>query len=262
MTLSDDGRRLFIYDTTNLRVVEVDSTSGAFVRSYNSSALYGTTPAGGGLAYFRPDGYPTLITPSSRMYDVNGTAMFVSQDFSIPLYSLALDVSADNRFVVSHSGSIYGMKRTALAGGGLSAKYVFSASTAQGRDGEACISQDNSMVYTASGYPYDFPGTHIASGQIAQRLPGSNYPNSMLCLWNGVVIGGIDGYYNATDIWVYNGVTGVELLQTSSSDTGITYRSLRDRGLAASGDATRLISLSSGYSGPATEVRFQSIPAP
>ncbi len=260
LTLSDDGRRLFIYDTTNLRVVELDATTGAFVRSYNSSALYGSTPYSG-LAYFRPDGYPTLITPSSRMYDVNGTAMFVSQDFSMPLYSLAIDVSADNRYVVSHSGSIYSMKRTALAGGGLNAKYFFSASTAGGRDGEACISQDNSMVYTASGAPYDFPGTNIATGQIAQRLPGSNYPSSILCLWNGVVIGGIDGYYNSTDIWVYNGVTGVELLQTSSASQG-SYRSLRDRGLAASGDATRLISMSGVYGAAVQELRFQSIPAP
>lgn len=260
LVLSDDGRRLFVYDTTNLRVVELDATTGGFVRSYNSSALYGTTP-NSGLAYFRPDGYPTLITPSSRMYDVNGAAIYVSQDFTVPLYSLALDVSADNRYVVSHSGSVYGMKRTALNGGGLTSKYLFSTSTAQGRDGEACISQDNSIIYTASGYPYDFPGTSFATGQVVQRLPGSNYPSSILCLWNGVVIGGIDGYYNATDIWVYNGVTGVELLQTSSSDQG-TYRSLHDRGLAASGDATRLISISGAYGAATSEVRFQSIPAP
>lgn len=260
LTLSDDGRRLYIYDTTNLRVVEVDATTGAFVRSYDSSALYGSTPFSG-LAYFRPDGHPTLITPSSRMYDVNGTAMYVSQDFSIPLYSLALDISADNRYVISHSGGVYGVKRTALNGGGMNTGYVFSTSTAQGRDGEACMSQDQSIVYTASGAPYDFPGTSFTTGQIVQRLPGSNYPNSMLCLWNGVVIGGIDGYYNNTDIWVYNGVTGVELLQTSSASQG-SYRSLRDRGLAASGDATRLISISGVYNASTSEVRFQSIPAP
>jgi hypothetical protein len=195
------------------------------------------------------------------MYDVNGTAMYVSQEFSIPLYSLAIDVSADSRYVVTHSGSVYGMKRTALNGGGMNTRHVFSASTAQGRDGEACINQDNTIVYTASGAPYDFPGTNIASGQIVQRLPGSNYPSSILCLWNGVVIGGIDGYYNSTDIWIYDGVTGLELAQTSSSESG-SYRSLRDRGLAASGDATRLISMSGVYGALTQELRFQSIPAP
>jgi hypothetical protein len=76
-----------------------------------------------------------------------------------------------------------------------------------------------------------------------------------------VVIGGIDGYYNSTDIWIYDGVTGLELAQTSSSESG-SYRSLRDRGLAASGDATRLISMSGVYGALTQELRFQSIPAP
>jgi hypothetical protein len=261
MTLSDDGQQLFVYDTTNLRVVQVNATTGAFVRSYDSSAMYSQTPYGGGLAFFRPDAYPVLITPSSRMYDVSGTAMYLLPNFNVPLYAFSLDASSDNRYIVETSGSVYRMKRTALNGGAIAADFMFNTATAEGREGQACISQDVSMVYTASGAPYDFPGTSFATHQVTQRLPGTAYPNAILCLWNGAVIGGIDGYYESTDIWVYNGPTGVELAKLSSSTQG-TYRSLRERGLAASGDASRLISISGSYSSTVGEVKFQSIPGP
>jgi hypothetical protein len=258
MVVSDDGSHLYIYDRTNLRVTEVDATSGAFVRHYDSSALFGTTPYGGGLTFFRPSGHPILITPSSRMYDVMTNTEYDSQSFTAPLFSMSLDPSVDSRYVATDFGNVYRFNRSALSGGRLDVSLLFGASTAQGRAGQACISADRTLIYTASGAPYEFPGTSFATHQIAQVLPGTNYPNSILCLWNGVVIGGVDGYYADADIWIYNGPTGQELARRSSSSSP-NYRSLVDRGMAASGDATRLVTLAIPVSATG-EVRFQSIP--
>ena len=48
-----------------------------------------------------------------------------------------------------------------------------------------------------------------------------------------------------------------------SSATATSYRSLIHRGLAMSGDGSRLVSLSAGFVGSGTlETRFQSLPAP
>ncbi len=263
MVVSDDGARLYIYDRTNLRVTELNATTGALVRHYNSGTLYSTTPWGGGLTFFRPSGYPILITPSSRMYDVASNTEYVTQSFTAPLTAASLDPSVDSRHVTTDGGAIYRFNRTALNGGQLNVSNLFSASTAQGRTGQACISADRTLVYTASGAPYEFPGTSLLTRQVAQVLPGTNYPNSILCLWNGVVIGGVDGYYAAADVWIYNGPTGQELTRRSSS-AAPDYRSLVDRGMAASGDATRLITLTESTPGAnqAQEVRFQSIPGP
>jgi hypothetical protein len=102
----------------------------------------------------------------------------------------------------------------------------------------------------------------MSSGAVVQVLPGAAYPNSILCLWNGVVIGGIDGYYETYDIWIYNGPTGQLLGNVSSTEGPGAYRSLNNRGIAVSGDGTRMITLSGSgpYSNNDPEMRAQSIP--
>jgi hypothetical protein len=258
MTFSDDGLFLFVFDTTQLEVVQLDATTGTILHRYPSGALNFQRPYGGGLAYVRPNGYPTLVTPSSRVYDVETQAVYQSSAFSAPLYAYSLAASSDQRFVVTDFGSVYKLTRSSLNGGSFKGELVFSTSTVEGRQGQACISADGRKVYTASGAPYYFPGVDFTSHQVTQILPGTAYPNSVLCLWNGVVIGGTDSYYDAADVWIYDGTTGVELARRSSASAA-SYRSLLDRGMSASGDATRLITISTGNS-VSGEIRFQSIP--
>jgi hypothetical protein len=262
MVMSDDGNYLFVFDRTNLRVTQLDATSGAFVRHYDSfSATH--VPTGGGLAYVRPGGYRTLITPAGRQYDVGTGLEYSSSTFFAALNSESLAASADQVHLVTDYGSVYRMSRTSLNGGSFATELIFSTSTVQGRQGQACISADRTMVYTASGYPYNFPGTSMTTHQVTQVLPGTNYPNAIQCLWNGVIIGGVDGYYAEKDVFVYFGPTGQELAQVNSSTTA-GYRSLVDRGLAVSGDTTRLVTVVE--EGCCTNdpglVRFQSLPAP
>jgi len=255
MAVSDDGRRLFVHDTTNLRVTEVDVVTGAFVKNYAASVAAGGT-SGWAMLYFRPAGFPTLVTPSGRTYDL-GTGTELR---GMPT-ALDLAASPDQALVVTSYGSLYRVKRTAMSGGALERTYLFGAG-AQGSEGQACIRSDGTTVYTASGYPYNFPGTSISTRQQVQTLPGAAYPDSIICLWNGLVVAGADAYYDAVDVWAYDGPSGVELAKLSSA-SGTSYRSLLSRGLVASGDATRLVSLSSASMGTLTglQVRLQTLPA-
>jgi len=72
---------------------------------------------------------------------------------------------------------------------------------------------------------------------------------------------GIDGYYDATDIFVYAGSTGVILGVLSSNGSSSAYRDLLLRGLAVSADGTILVSAWTGQSGQAG-VYFQTLSAP
>jgi hypothetical protein len=246
-------------------VTELNAVTGAFVHNYESGTYHNaystTTPAGGGLAYFRPDGYEVLVTPSSRTYDLSSGAELDVQPFYAPVNSLSLRSSADQRFLVTDYGSVYRMKRTSLHGGGMNATQFAYAGTVEGREGEACISADGSRIYTASGAPYNFPASSMSTGEVVQVLPGDAYPNSIQCLWNGVIIGGIDGYYETYDIWIYNGPTGQLLGHVSSTAGTGAYRSLNERGIAVSGDGTRMITLAgAGPYNDSPEMRVQSIP--
>jgi hypothetical protein len=55
--------------------------------------------------------------------------------------------------------------------------------TTEGVEGQACVSAAGDRIYTASGAPYDFPATSLSTGQVIQTLPGTNYPDSMQCVW-------------------------------------------------------------------------------
>jgi hypothetical protein len=131
-------------------------------------------------------------------------------------------------------------------------------------NGQSCFSVSGDRLYTASGAPYDFPATSVTTSQVVQTLPGSNYPDAIQCVWNGLVIGGIDGYYSTTDIFVYYGPTGVSLGQLSSNGPTTTgYRDLLSRGLAVSADGTVLASTwNTSALTPGAGVYLQALPAP
>jgi hypothetical protein len=178
---------------------------------------------------------------------------------------LGLTSSPDQSLVATQDGITAGLVRSALAGGSLVIRpNPVIVSTAQGRQGEACFSASGDRIYTASGAPYDFPATSVATSQVIQTLAGTNYPNSMQCVWNGLVIGGVDGYYAPDDIFIYDGPTGVSLGQVSSNGSTTAYRDLLDRGMAVSADGTRMMSAWVGSPGSASTlgVYFQTLPAP
>jgi hypothetical protein len=259
MVLSADGKLLYVYDQTNLAVLELDATSGALTHTYSSAGTNGAA-----LGYVRPNGFSMLITPSSRAYDVTSYKEYDSPQLGGLTSAVSLAASPDSSKIVTDSGNVLSILRSALGGGQLNVTSLFGTGTAQGASGQACISADGQTVYTASGAPYDFPGTSMSTHLPVQTLPGQPYPNAMVCLWNGVVIGGTNGYYSPTDVFVYNGATGTQLGVLDSSTLTGGYRSLLPRGLAVSADGTQLVTLvlqgSVPVGNPGNEVRFQPLP--
>lgn len=261
MTFSDDGRLLYVFDRTNLRVTAVDAVSGAQQGSYDA-ALAGDGFTVEAVSMIRPAGFEMLLTPGGRVHGISAATPPGAPHIAPGLYSLSWSRSPDQSLVARHPGIAYRLKYSALMGGSLTSTLPVLVGTAQGRDGEACISAAGDRIYTASGYPYDFPATSISTEQIVQRLPGTNYPNSMQCVWNGLVIGGADAYYSEHDIFVYNGVTGDPRGQYSSNGLTGGNRSLLDRGLAVSADGTRLMSVYRASIGTGEGIYFHGLPAP
>jgi hypothetical protein len=252
MTVSADGTRLYVYDQSN--VVELDVTTGAIQHSYPSNGT------GTALAYIRPNAYSMLITSTERLFDVSTHAQFDSA--ALPVNMVSLAGSPDSSKIVTDPGHVFSIVRSAVGGGQLLITSLFGSDYPPGSAGQACISADGQTVYTASGFPNNFPGISITTQLQTQTLPAQPYPNSIECVWNGVIVGGTDGYTAATDVFVYNGPTGAQLALLASSATG--HRDLVARGMAVSADATRLVTVVSpnlrGTTGD--ELRFQGLPAP
>jgi hypothetical protein len=258
MVVSGDGQYLFVYDETNQQVTELDATTGSVLQQFPS-------PGGSGsvVGYVRPNGYPMLVTPSAQEYDLTTGTEYDNAVLGGLTDSVSLEASPDNSKLVTDSGAVFSIVRSALNGGELNVALLFDTSNVQGAAGQACFSADGQTVYTASGSPYNFYGTSLATELGTQVLTGEAYPDAISCVWNGVVVGGANAYYDATDVFVYYGPTGAQLALLDSSSLG-GDRSLLPRGLAVSADGTRLVTVvsSTGPGFPGTELRFQSLPAP
>ncbi|MFC4309173.1 hypothetical protein ACFPN2_08785 [Steroidobacter flavus] len=261
MVINGDGRRLYVYDRPNSRVSELDAVTGALIRHYswtNGSWI----PTGDLMTFFRPSGRSILITPDGVMFDVDTGRQYAAQSLEAGELVHSMAVSMDSTMLIDSDTIVNRMRYSALSGGSLRLTSRNQLAYGQGGAGQACITPDLQTVYTANSAPPYFQGNDIATGQIARILPGYYYPNSVLCLWNGVIVGGINGFGELVDVWVYDGPSGQELAQLSSG-WNTPSRRLRVRGMAASADATRLITLTRADPSPpyqAEEVRFQSIP--
>ncbi len=249
MTISSDGLRLYIYDQINIEVVEIDATSGALLHKYSTASEFsGNT--GASLAYMRPDGRPILVGAGFHMYDLATHADITPQNGS---WIGGQPATTEPRLIADVAGQVYKLTRTALNGGSLHNELIFSDWINQGETGQACINPQNTRVYTATPALYDFPGVNIVSRQVEQLLPGKAYAVSILCGWNGLIIGG-STLSGIDDIFIYNGFDGQNLGIKSS------LGSLLARGLALSGDATRLVSIGENHSTP-NQIRFQTVPS-
>jgi hypothetical protein len=259
LVFSEDGLTLFVYDSTNYRITAINRATGAAITTYDASSASGSA-AGSAMAVIRPNGYPMLVTPGSRMYDLSTGKLYTNV---LPGGAAGLSKSPDQSLIAIDTGIASRITRSALGGGTLVVKNAaVPVSTAQGSSGESCFSASGDRIYTASGAPYNFPATSVTTFQVIQTLPGNAYPDSIQCVWNGLVVGGIDGYYDPSDIYVYDGPSGTSLGNTSSNGLTTGYRTLIARGLAVSADGRRLISVWGSSRTIGTGVYFATLPVP
>ncbi|HEY6527403.1 MAG TPA: hypothetical protein VIZ65_01825 [Cellvibrionaceae bacterium] len=255
MTMSGDGRLLYVFDQINLSVAELNAQTGARLQTYSASGL--SEYQNQGLAYLRPGGRPILVGAGSHVYDLTTHEEITLLE--APPYGESLSVGVDPSTVVDVHGGLYQFVKSTLGDGKWHNKMLGYQLNSAPVPGQACMNADGSIIYTAAGAPYEFPGYSVATKQVVQILPGDHYPNSIVCAWNGVVVGGSSSYYEAIDIFVYDGKTGVSLRKLSST-TSNSYRYLANRGLAVSGDASRLISIGEDYR--SNQIWFRDLPSP
>ncbi len=261
MVLSTDGSKLFALDTTNYRIVELDARNGTALAHFQ---LAGPVSADFNFAYARPAGNETLYAQGQSAIDVaSGTAV------SAPI--AAGNYFYDPYIVASPDGLHLAILERGLEPGGL---YSFQAVAAGGQltiapvqsnsfiNGENCsvmaISADGTRLYPACGAPYEFDVYDWSTLTQIQTLRAVPYPNNAVIDSNGDFIGGVDGLYEADDVFVYN-PKGYLLGRVPTTPVSAANGQANNL-LATSGDSTRVISVTSpDYNGTQT-LMFRPLP--
>lgn len=258
MTYSVDGTEAFIVDNTNHQIVTIDPTSGAVKYRYQYGGESTDTRS---LIHVRQNG-------KNILFGIPGVALDTDNYQAIPLAEsgygsvpagASLNANYSPMLVVDQDGSVFDVKYSKIDGGSLRTGGVQSTGTTQGRTGQACFEPTKAMIYTASGAPYNFMGYNYDSRQLEKTLTADAYPNAIVCSNDGLIIGGIDGYYNSDDIYVYNASGFLKTMLNSSREVS-GYRHLAHRGLTVSADGSQLIAVSERYSGP-TQIKFMRLPS-
>lgn len=195
MTVSKDGDVLFVRDTTNERVVPIDLRTGVVGSPWTIAANplpgYATT-----LHYARPNGVGLVLITNGRAYRASSGEDLGQSPFGY------LDVTADGKHVFS-AGSRYDIDYTDAT----TPRYSFGIAGYAPIDAQnhkdTATSVDGSRVYSASGYPYNFPRYNGLTFVTQGALPGTYYPNNVELGSDGRVhcasdIGGSE------DVWIYD----------------------------------------------------------
>lgn len=242
---SSDGLTLYAADLTNYRILALDARTGQQLGAF---PLYGAIPSNFSFALGRPGGRATLFAPGFRAIDV-ATGRFVSGTIASPTfgtwYSPFITSSADgSRLAVIERGlspgSIYGFTVTAGAAGGW---VIANAKDNTFINGENCqamaMSLDGTRLYPACGWPYEFDVYAWASMKQVQTLPADHYPNNAAMDADGNFVGGLDGLYDASDVYVFN-AKGY-LLGTVPTTNQTAANGQQSDFMAVSGDGTRVM---------------------
>jgi Viral BACON domain len=258
LTISQDGRKLYVYDTGTFEVLEIDSETGEVLHRYKADDV-GWMPENQypEPAYLRPNAKPILVSAGSNIYDLE-TQELISDSVYHP-GAPGISGAPFPNWLVTPWGDIYQYFYTALgsSSGALKGDWIMSGLYAPHPQRQACT--NTSHLFIAGGATNIFTKYNLDNKNQEQSLMSeSGYPNSIVCGWNGLVVGGINAYYGEKDIFVYDGNSGVKLMEFSSS-TDTNYRSLFNRGLILSGDNQRLISVSLSSVG-FIQFRFLNLP--
>ncbi|MEZ6013361.1 MAG: BACON domain-containing carbohydrate-binding protein [Hyphomonas sp.] len=239
MTVSPDGETLYVADKTNSRIVPVDLKSGTVQAPFGSVSLETMTVR-------RVNGKAFLFTGGGKVYDAE-TGDEVVSSLDVWLYDSQNGISVSkngetmcliNSGVSPYSLYCYGLSYSYLDGGVLTLAYHGNVAHGVGSNGaDSAISDDGTRVYAASGSPYQFLVFDTTTLEQVQVLDAEPYPNAVEMGPNGIVYGGIDGYYADIDAWAYDQEGNLR----GTYDISGSYNSLLRRQLAVSGDDSRLI---------------------
>jgi len=260
MIVSPNGYILFVVDTTNYKIIELNASTGAEIASF---ALDGPIASDFSFAYARPNAVGTLFAPGQSAINV-ATGNTVSEPISIgiPFYDPLIRATPDGtRLAIVERGlspgSLYTFSVTGPAG-------VLTITEQQNATitGENCaalaFSSDGSRLYPACGYPYEFDVYDWSTLKQVQTLPAVPYPNNATFDSLGDFVGGVNGIYQTDDVFVFN--TAGFLLGAIPTTS---YSSSEGQGsdlLVTSGDSTRVISVTDVVYNSNQTLMFRNLP--
>jgi hypothetical protein len=120
------------------------------------------------------------------------------------------------------------------------------------------ISPDGSHLYPACGAPYEFDVYDATTLAQVQTLPATNYPNNAVLDSNGDFVGGLNGIYDADDVYVYD-PTGY-LLGVVPTTSSSYYEGQGNDLMAVSGDSSRVISATGAVYNRNQTLMFRNLP--
>ena len=239
MAVDPDGQTLYVYDAVNFKIVPVN------LSTFTSQPGWDSVSGMDSMVVKRVNGKEILFTGSGQAYDTETGTQLVSS-YGTYYYSTY------NSVAVSKSGKVMctmnrGLSPYSLYCYDISYSYVDDqlslnyhgnvahGSGSNGRD--VALSDDGTKVYAASGSPYNFNVFNTTTMELVQTLAAEAYPNAAEVGPNGIFYGGIDGYYETTDVWAYDQAGN----QISNYVVAGYYKNLRSGQLVISGDGSRLI---------------------
>jgi hypothetical protein len=236
MAVASDGGALYVADTTSQRIVPINLTTRTVATPFGDAT--GTLIASHGLAYGRVNGAGVLMWAGNAGLIVDGTSRVALAPFASSwVYSFSRDgrfMAGINRGISPASIVRVAVDYTTLNGGRLLASSAtdsyndFSPVVSNGRD--VALSADGSLVYSASGAPYNFPRYSGSPLRYQGAFAADAYPTSVKVGSDGRVFGASSPSSSPANLWVY---TASGSLVTSASANGV-----RERQFVPSGDAT------------------------
>jgi hypothetical protein len=232
MTLSGDGRTLFVVDRANFQIRELDAVTGALLDTYAHS---GNQPYPGTLLYARPNGVPTLFSGVGLMIDLsNDNIFFNGPGARFDEYG-DLAVSTDSRsYYVNHNATsalvmtAHTVSRSSLNGGTYT---VARTARVEGSGSNVAVGPDG-RVYSTGPFGA-FVVRDPETLAVTQTLPGGQWSNNSVDVsWDGILVAG--SITGSPNIFTY-GADGTEL---GSVQCGML--DVQTQGARVSADGTRL----------------------
>ncbi|MFT3956221.1 MAG: hypothetical protein QM722_18115 [Piscinibacter sp.] len=210
MTVSPDGSRLYVTDTTNRSLAVVDLDTRAKIDDWT---LDQAADAGTALLAIRPNGVEVVLVGHGRAYSagrslgttgISGTLTASDDGRKVYTQDVGLSPASVTAYDVDYSGISGGVLMVSQRASGWSIN-----GSSNGRD--IAVRGDGGTLYTATGAPYVCTRVDPTDLSYVGSLPGGDaYPNNVEVASDGRVICGISGWYAIADFWVHSSA-GAEL---------------------------------------------------
>jgi Viral BACON domain len=261
MSISSDGRVLYVLESITRVIYGLDAVTGAQVSMFNTNPnIFFQGSAAKGLSYMRPNGYPLVLTPYGETFDVETGSLIntsgalqslrsFSGDYGLA-YSLYFEFSpaTPTRSPLGYS-ALHGKVFT-IAGGAVGAML-------SGPGGDVCAGGTGSRVYVFPGGGYVSVLDPTTLANIAPDIPHPSgaFFASLACARNGNVYVGTKSLPIGDD--------DIQAFDASGASLG-TFRAGPDfldlDQLRLSGDETRFASGYERFNFGQFAIAFRSVP--